>query len=1037
MLVCLVAGTSVLSADEHPSDRLYSGFVTPPDSVRTGHFWYWMSDNISKDGVVEDLKAMKKAGIGLAYIGFMGPSDHHKQNYPFGNVKFMTPEWWDVLHTALKTATELGIDIGIFNSPGWSQSGGPWVKPEETMRHLAASRLQVEGPNSLKVVLDKPDSLFQDVKVLAFKGVRRNLLTEEGAGLTNQGDSIYTYSLPEENIVRSVMVYPGDRLKAVCEVQVKEPDGTFRTLKRFGMDCDAGTNLQKGFDQRSPVTESLSEVAGREFRFVVIGSEPGSRIDSLVLSPSPVIPRYPGKVFAKIEAGSETCMVTDSSLFINPQEVMDISAYMDDDDVLTWNVPDGAWTILRTGMVPTGVKNSPATPEATGYEADKMSREIIQRHFRSFLGEIYERIPAEDRLCWKYTVLDSYEKGGQNITDGMIGRFRNCFGYDPTPFFPTYYGYVVGSNEISERFLWDMRRFVADEIAYQYVSGLREVSHEYGLRTWLENYGHGGFSAEFLQYGGQSDEVSGELWHAQHRAEKRAAASCAHIYGKPIVWCESFTNDGRDGSAYAQHPAMLKKFCDDAFAQGVNSMLLHVYIQQYANDDYPGVDGWFGTEFNRKNTLYQHLDLFVDYIRRCSFMLQQGRNVADVAYYIGEDTPVMTGQMYPSLPDGYQYDFINAEVLLRDAFAEDGMLCLHNGQRYRVLALPPKASMRPEVLNRISQLVSEGVTVVGPAPVKSPSLQNYPACDEEIRFVAGRLWDDNRRKGLSIPYGYGNVVPDATMQEVLDMLGVVPDCLVDGKVEYAHRILPDGIDIYFLSNQRDEAVRIAPEFRVSGRRPERWSAVDGTVCLLSEYSDDGVSTSVPLMLQPYESAFIVFRRQPTADAYILAENIPEPSVLAKINGRWTVSFQSDRIHRGPASPVVTGRLSDLSKSGDEAIRYYSGAIRYENTFRLKNLPEGRVLLEIDGVGVMAKVKVNDRYVGGVWAAPYRVDISDAVKKGTNKVEIEVVNTWLNRILGDLRLPEQQRILHPVTAPWNENTKLQPSGLMGTVRVITM
>ena len=234
----------------------------------------------------------------------------------------------------------------------------------------------------------------------------------------------------------------------------------------------------------------------------------------------------------------------------------------------------------------------------------------------------------------------------------MLESFKQCYGYDPVPFLPTYYGYPVGDMERSERFLWDMRRWVADKTAYEYVAGLREASHKYGLRTWLENYGHGGFSAEFLQYGGQSDEVSSEFWNDRHTAEKRAAASCAHIYNKPLVWAEAFTNEGRNGSAFKRYPGMLKRYGDLAFATGVNSMMLHVYIQQYDNDEYPGVDAWFGTEFNRKNTWFSQIDMFVKYLKRTSFMLQQGLSVADVAYYIGEDTPIMTGVMEPKLPKG-------------------------------------------------------------------------------------------------------------------------------------------------------------------------------------------------------------------------------------------------------------------------------------------------------------------------------------------------------------------------------------------------
>ena len=1035
MFACTAIGTNAQSTHNIP-DPLSRGFAAIPDTIRTGHFWYWMSDNISKEGVIEDLKAMKQAGIGLAYIGFIGPSDHHKQNYPYGKVKFMTPEWWEVLHTALKTATDLGIDIGIFNSPGWSQSGGPWVKPDETMRHLAASKVEVKGSKKIRIALPKPDSLFRDVKVLAFKNVRHNLLTGDGVNVKKQADTLLIYTLPKESIVRSVMVYPGDLLKATCEIQVKSSDGIYRTVKRFDMDRDAKTNIQKGFDQRAPVAESLPETRGREFRFVIRKLKDGSRIDSLVLSPSPIVPRYPGKVFAKIEKGSAVCAVTDTTLFIQPQNVMDISRYMDADGTLTWNVPKGEWTILRTGMAPTGVKNSPTMPEASGWEADKMSKEIIKRHFRSFLGEIYKRIPANDRRCWKYTVLDSYEKGGQNITDGMIEKFKSRFGYDPTPFFPTYYGYVVGDNEMSERFLWDMRRFVADEIAYQYVAGLREISHEYGLRTWLENYGHGGFSAEFLQYGGQSDEVSGEFWHARHHAEKRAASSCAHIYGKQRVWAEAFTNDGRNGSAYAQHPAMLKAFGDDAFAQGINSMLLHVCIQQYANNDYPGVDAWFGTEFNRKNTFYSQLDLFTDYLRRCSFMLQQGRNVADVAYYISENTPIMSGRMEPGLPKGYQFDFINAEVLLRDASVKDGRLVLPTGQEYRVLVLPPYSSMRPAVLKRIGELAAAGATIVGKAPSKSPSLENYPKCDEEVRSMASVLWDKANENGISIKVGKGRIIPKADLTETFKLLGVTEDCLLDGddKAKFAHRTLTDETEVYFITNQRNDTINLKAKFRVTGMKPEKWNPVNGTISTLPQFADNGIHTTLPLTLRPNESTFIVFRKNQTNNAYIAKANTPQAIWTEAVNTPWTVTFQSDSIHRGPLKPVVMNELSDWTKNDNDSIRYYSGTAHYETVYKLSRKPKGKVMLDLGMASVMAKVKVNDKYVGGVWTAPYSVDITNSVRKGKNKIEVEVVSTWLNRIVGDLRLPESQRRLHTVTTPWKASTKLQPSGLMGRVTI---
>lgn len=306
------------------------------------------------------------------------------------------------------------------------------------------------------------------------------------------------------------------------------------------------------------------------------------------------------------------------------------------------DVPAGEWAILRTGMASTGVTNSPAAPEATGLEIDKMNREHVRTHFDAFIGKILERIPEADRRSFKVVVQDSYETGGQNFTDDFIARFEKCYGYDPVPFLPVFEGVVVGSAETSERFLWDVRRMVADAVSYEYVGGMREVCHEHGLTTWLENYGHWGFPGEFLQYGGQSDDVAGEFWSEGELGdiENRAASSCAHIYGKSRVYAESFTCAG---AAFSRYPANMKQRCDRFFAEGINSTLLTLFISQLDDGRLPGVNAAYGNEFNRNNTWYPQLNTFIEYLRRCNFMLQQGLNIADVAYFVGEDAPKMTG----------------------------------------------------------------------------------------------------------------------------------------------------------------------------------------------------------------------------------------------------------------------------------------------------------------------------------------------------------------------------------------------------------
>jgi hypothetical protein len=1033
-------------------DKLADGFVNPPAEQRTGCYWYWMSDNISKEGVIRDLQAMKKAGITMAFIGNIGYTpDSHYPTYPRGEVKFQSDEWWEITHTALKTAAELDIEIGMFNSPGWSQSGGPWVQPNQTMRYLASSEMRVTGPKKISERLLPPAGDFQDVKTLAFPAVRYNLFDTPKSHISYsdnlrrlQTSKTGSYRLPPEEshinlilpaatVARGVMIYPGDNFNARCQVQVK--DGKeFRTVKTFTFDRSV-RGLCRGYDLVAPVVESLPEFETSAFRIVFTEVTGESVIDSLILTSSPVIERYPGKLFAQQE-GYSSSQNTDRTLSIDPKQVRDISQHLAFDGTITWDVPEGEWVIMRTGMLPTGVVNHPAAPEATGPEVDKMSRKHISAHFDAFIGQIYKRIPAADRRTWTTVILDSYEQGGQNFTDDMIEMFRQSYGYDPVPFFPAYKGYTVGNPELSDRFLWDLRRLVADKIAYNYVGGLRDASHQYGFRTWLENYGHCGFPAEFLQYGGQSDEIGGEFWGENQRVEKRAASSCAHIYNKTRVWAESFTSDVRK-NVYRHYPATWKRSMDIAFADGINSCILHVYIQQYDNDDYPGVDAWFGTEFNRKNTWFDHLDLFTTYLRRCGFMLQQGLNVADVAYYIGDDTPKMTGSTNPGSPKGYNYDFINSEVMIRDLTVKDGRLTLPHGTSYRVLVLPPQATMRPEALQKIEQLIADGAIVVGPPPSRSPSMQNYPQADEEIKSLATKIWGDTPVKKRE--YGKGLILSGMSMSEVFEMLNIAPDIKIGDKepVLYSHRTF-DGTEIYFVANQSDNPLTINPQFRVTGLQPELWDAVTGEIRPLPAFEQKDETTVVPLKLEANGSAFVVFRKKGSPSASDVAANFPEPTVKIPLNSAWDVRFESDAVKRGPSETVTFKELQDWTQSTDERIKYYSGTAVYTTKFKVDEiLRNKKYYLDLGKVSMMAKVKVNGKYAGGVWTLPYRLNVTQYLKQGENTLEVEAVNTWVNRIIGDMNLPDSQRKIRPQNNSWQADSPLHTSGLLGPVEIIAV
>lgn len=1050
-------------------DRLQREFVTPPEEVKTSVYWYWMCGNISKEGVVKDLQEMRRVGINRVFIG-------HNYFDPYAggrNVKLMSDEWWEILHTAVKTAGDLNIEVGMFNSPGWTQAGGPWVKREESMRYLNSSEMQVKGPQKLNAKLEKPHSDFQDVKVIAYPvaETEQSVLNTKNARISvspaiEQSDKMFDgdrlsdirlrqnvdYCIDiksDKNFTaRSLTIYPSHcNINATFELQARTGN-EYRTLSNFEIDWHF-LAIIVGFQPFAPVVMTIDDTTATDFRLLVKNRHHEGGIAEVELSSAPRIENYAAKTFAKMFQNPlpqwdyylwrEQPETADVSLNINPAKVVDISQYMAADGTLTWDVPAGNWTIIRTGMTSTGVTNNPAGPDGTGLEIDKMSKEHLATHFDAFIGKILKRIPAEDRKAFKCVIQDSYESGGQNFTDDFLERFKERYGYDALPFLPAYFGKVVGSKEQSDKFLWDMRRFVADRIAYDYVGGLRELCHKNGMTTWLENYGHWGFPAEFLQYGGQSDEVGGEYWlpnvfpsweNDLGNIENRAASSCAHIYGKPLVSSESNTSGG---PAFSRVPADAKQRTDKYFSEGVNNTLLHVFIQQPDTNRYPGTNAWFGTEFNRANTWYTHIDLFLNYVKRCNYMLRQGLNVADIAYFIGEDVPKMTGVQDPPLPSGYQFDYINAEVLLRDAFVKKGMITLPHGTSYRVLALPHIKTMRPKLLMKIKQLVQDGAIILGSAPTHSPSLENQPEADKSVADMAAELWGNvDGVRNTSRTYGKGMVFDGVSLEELFAQIGWTADCKSQNNapILFGHRTM-NKAEIYFLSNQSEDRQKTVIQFRVKGMQPELWNPMHGTVRKLSEFSVNGDITSVPVTLEGFESAFIVFRKKgkPVKNAI----NFPETAKTITIDTPWNISFKSPLT---VPAPIQLDKLQDLATLTDPKVKYFSGNMIYTTDIDIDLTKTGKQQVELDlgKVAKMAKVWINGQYVGGVWSPPYSVDISFALKQGKNNIRIDVVNTWVNRLIGNTIYPEMAKETWVGMNPYNQDSPLQESGLIGPVQL---
>ena len=874
------------------ADTLDDVFRTPPDSTAPYMYWYWLNNNVTAKGITADLEAMKSAGIGEVFIGHVVSG-----GIPEGTVPILSPEWWQLVEFAEREGDRIGVRVGMFNGPGWSQSGGPWMKPEQSMRYLVSAETRVAGGTLFRGVPAKHEKAIQDVALIAYPvpakdgaviRPARTACSARIAGLdallASGGRAV---ALPTTPITLDLYFDKPVLLQTLTLDFGDSPVRLSGTLE--AVRGGAATKLRDLALFRTNLGTAMGPLVAAPFTFAFAPTETDHlRLTFAQLSGKPVVRDIAVSSAARVDFSAEKQLgrmypepVPPPDTFVWPLQpepasgsavdaarIVDLTSKVDKDGSLAWRAPaDGDWIISRIGMASTGVMCGPTPPQAQGLECDKMSRAAVATHFDGMIGEFLRRIPADRRKGFRHITLDSYEVGPQNWTDGMTDTFRKTYGYDPTPWLACLGGRVVGSRDRTDRFLWDWRRLVADLIARNYVGGLKAAANRHGLKTWLENYGHWGFPGESLQYGGASDDIGGEywLWSSLGDVECRLATSCAHVYGKRVVSAESFTS----GKNFVQTPANMKTRGDWSMAQGVNHFVLHVYAHQ-PYDTAPGIVPWFGTDFNRNSTWFKSYGKgWTDYLRRCCGLLQQGTHAADVAYFFGEDTPRMNGRLEPALPPGYDFDYINAEVLLTRATCRHSRLTLPDGQSYRVLVLPPCDTMTPRLLAKIESFVREGLTLVGNPPLRSPSLADYPDCDAEVRACAQRLWGDTAVPVVDRAVRRGRVFRGHTLEQVFAALDADPD--VDGaphELLWTHRTAP-GFDLYFVSNQTEQPLDVTPEFRAAGRQPELWDAETGTVREPALFASVVRGTRVPLHLDPAGSLFVVFRK-PLVRAHIPA-----------------------------------------------------------------------------------------------------------------------------------------------------------------------
>ena len=883
------------------ADSLATGFLDPPDSAKPQTWWHWMNGNITKEGITADSEAMKQIGLGGATIVNVDC------DIPPGPVKFMSPEWRDDFKFAVEEANRLGLKLCVENCAGWSSSGGPWNTVTNAMQRLTSSEVTVTGPTNFDAVLPLPPvtlGYYRDVGVLAFRDP--SIMADTSADTTQTSAKLeikHAVYEGENNggsadvTARIVGLIKSGHKSVVVNDEEMGGDPAPFSLKQLGVDLTL---------DGKPATMTAGQ--GDTFIFPVNTNQLAA------------IRSFDNTLAGRTYVRPPTAAVPSADKAIPQDGVLDLTTNLGVDGRLRWAVPPGNWIILRLGYTPIGVNNHPAPKEGEGLECDKFSQAALDAHWDGFMQKVLDDVGPLAGKTLDASLIDSYEIGNQDWTANFRQEFQKRRGYDPLPFLPTFTRYIVGNPAVTERFLWDMRRTVADLFADNYYRHFNELCQQHGLLSEIEPY-TGPF--ESLQCGAPDGVVMGEFWAGSHGDPSvKMAASVAHIYGKTIVGAESFTgwpNDGR----WQDDPYSLKPLGDLMFCRSINRYIFHRYAMQPWTNRWPGMTmGPFGINFERTATWWNQGKAWIKYISRCQFLLQQGRAVADAAYFDGQSAPVVMRAGNPALPAGYDYDAVDADVLLHGAAVKNGRLTLASGANYAVLILPPDdINMTPPMLACLRKLVRAGATIVGPRPQHSPSLEDYPECDQQVEKLADKLW--GKCDGTNIQennYGKGHVVWGKPLADIFASQNLKPDFEFQGasagtQLVYTHRV--DGsTDIYFVSNQRRQFDSAECTFRVSGKIPEIWHPDTGMIEPAPVWNAKDGRTTVSLNFDPAGSVFVIFRRTAGgADHVVAVESTAGASAASKLEIQHAVYTATD----GAGEMDVTAKLSGMVRNGELAV----------------------------------------------------------------------------------------------------------------------
>lgn len=1035
-LIVLLFINIVLFAQEKEQTKLQLSFKNPPKTAKPRTWMHAMSGNMSKEGMTKDLEALAAAGQGGILLFNIA------NGIPYGEVAYNSDEHHEILAHTAKECERLELSFGVHNCDGWTSSGGPWIKPEESMKMVVFSETIVDG-GDINLALAQPtthEGYYKDIAVLAYPALEEEIIDAKVNPIVTASHKDFdvaiatdkwnaeattlkkgtadrpwiTFDYGTDHEISSVYLsYFGNSQKAKLEIS---SDG-----KNFIIVKDFSSSKRIGKKKRI-ICETFDAIKARYFRFSFEGE---MKIREAKLSATKPYNNYLGysglaTPGSYMDIGKETNLS-----IISKASIINLSTSLADDGTLKTKLPKGKWMVMRFGYTSTGTTNWPASKWGKGLECDKFSRPAMKKHFDAFAQKVIDNSKTDAPNALQYIEIDSYEMGGQNWTEGFEDQFKKEKGYDIISYLPVFAGRYVDSAETVAGIAYDINDVYTRLMTNNYFKYFTELCNENGLKSYIEPYGSGPVST--LDISKHIDLPMTEFW-MNRTSQKRLTGTIdgAHIYGKNIISAEAFTSTRELN--WKNHPALAKTWGDMAWIAGVNEFMFHRFVHQANTHVKPGLTmGYWGSHFDRTQTWWMNAGVaWFNYIKRGNYLLRQGYPTADVLVFVG-DLPHKDGlkrsKLKYKLPLGLNYDCTNADVLINRLSIENKTLVLPEGNAYSHLILQDVDLMTLPTLRRLKAIVDAGIPVIGKKPTKLAGFKASEKQVDEFNTLCNYIW------------GKPNCLT------TFDFNSLQADFKVEGEeVPFVHR-KTDDTDIYFFYNKEEKSASYECVFKVANKIPELWDPNTGETRQLANFKSEENTTRVWLDLKALESAFVVFKdaanevksvvgANTDKQLYLKSKNtivvesysdkastitlnngqtieIPAVKLPKPINlsNQWNVEFLKEHNF---AAKREFDELSDWKDNKEDDIKYYSGTAIYTKVFNMpkKKNKDLRYILELGDVDIVAEVLVNDKNAGVLWMAPFEVDITDYLQKGENKLEIKITNQWANRLIGDENYPKQ-------------------------------